>query len=372
MTLQFDLLETILKIDAWLDSMRQPGGYGGPVVHWWEDCLAYTGPGLDWRYEGIILGYLNLWQATGETTWLEKATRAGDDLVAGQLPSGNYRNSCFELNPNTGGTPHEAAADLGLLHLAAALKAQGDPAWTRYFQDAQTNLQRFYLDRLWDGSRQRFNDAPGLPSFVPNKSATLAQALFAYADLSGDTPILEAYIRPTLDAVCNLQVQEGDLAGGIYQNSLHGKLVKRVFPYYTARCIPALVLGFQRLGTETYLQAALGAGRFIINCRYPDGSFPQVLYPRGLVNRYPQWVAPVGDVLLALDLLTPYGLTYDPQPTLSWLLAGQLPDGSFRSGVGFGTARIPPRKSDPRDEIPCVGWVDKVLRYLTISLERIS
>jgi hypothetical protein len=122
-----DLFETILKIDAWLESMRQPGGYGGPVVHWWEDCLAYTGPGLDWRYEGIIHGYLNLWQATGEGLWLDKATRAGDDLVNGQLPSGNYRNSCFELNPNTGGTPHEAAADLGLLCLAAVLKEGGTP-----------------------------------------------------------------------------------------------------------------------------------------------------------------------------------------------------------------------------------------------------
>ena len=39
------------------------------------------------------------------------ACRAGDDLVQGQLTSGNYRNSCFELNPYTGGTPHVAIID---------------------------------------------------------------------------------------------------------------------------------------------------------------------------------------------------------------------------------------------------------------------
>jgi hypothetical protein len=100
--------------------MRGPGGYSGPVVHWWRDCLDYSGPGLDWRYEGIIIGYLNLWAATGEASWLAKARRAGDDLMNGQLPSGNFRNSCFELNPNTGGTPHEAACDLALLRLAEA------------------------------------------------------------------------------------------------------------------------------------------------------------------------------------------------------------------------------------------------------------
>jgi hypothetical protein len=368
MTLQFDPLETILKIDAWLDSMRQPGGYGGPVVHWWEDCLTYSGPGLDWRYEGIILGYLNLWQATGEGRWLEKALRAGDDLLAGQQPSGNYHNSCFELNPNSGGTPHEAAADLGLLRLAAVLKEGGDPAWPRYFQAAHSNLQRFYLDRLWDGAAQRFNDVPGVPSFVPNKSATLVLALLADADLSGEATHLETHIRPTLEAICDFQVQGGDLAGGITQNSLRGQRVKKIFPYYTARCIPALVLGYQRLGAEAYLEAAMAAGSFIINSRYPDGSWPQVRYPGGRVNRYPQWVAPVGDVLLALDLLQPYGLDDEREPTLDWLLAGRLPDGSFRSGVGFGRARIPPHKTDPRDEIACVGWTDKAFRYLTTLL----
>src|SRR3972149_10196250 len=81
--------ETVAGLDAWLEGMRQVGGYGGPVVHWWDDCLEYTGPGLDWRYEGVIIGYLNLWAASGEECWLAKAKKGGDDLVAGQLPSGN-------------------------------------------------------------------------------------------------------------------------------------------------------------------------------------------------------------------------------------------------------------------------------------------
>jgi hypothetical protein len=51
---------TLARLEAWLESMRGPGGYGGPVAHWWRQSLLYTGPGLDWRYEGIILGYLAL------------------------------------------------------------------------------------------------------------------------------------------------------------------------------------------------------------------------------------------------------------------------------------------------------------------------
>ena len=58
-----DLSARVARIDAWLETMRGSAskgcaaGYGGPVVHWWRQCLLYTGPGLDWRYEGIIAGY---------------------------------------------------------------------------------------------------------------------------------------------------------------------------------------------------------------------------------------------------------------------------------------------------------------------------
>ena len=62
----------VVSLEAWLETMRGEGGYGGPVAHWWGQCLLYTGPGLDWRYEVIITGYLSLWGRTGEPRWLEK------------------------------------------------------------------------------------------------------------------------------------------------------------------------------------------------------------------------------------------------------------------------------------------------------------
>ena len=73
----------LARLEAWLETMRGPSGalpYGGPVAHWWQQSLLYTGPGHDWRYEGIILGYLALWERTGENRWLTKACRAGDDV----------------------------------------------------------------------------------------------------------------------------------------------------------------------------------------------------------------------------------------------------------------------------------------------------
>ena len=70
------ILASCLRLEAWLETMRGPGGYGGPVAHWWQQSLMYTGPGLDWRYEGIIEGYLQLWARTGKQM-VTKGTSCG-------------------------------------------------------------------------------------------------------------------------------------------------------------------------------------------------------------------------------------------------------------------------------------------------------
>lgn len=373
------IFSSVLGADMWFDSMRQPGGYGGPVTHWWFDCLEYTGPGLDWRYEGIIIGYINLWGATGEKKWLEKAQRAGDDLLAGQLPGGNFRNSAFELNPATAGTPHEAACDLGLLRLAAALKSAGRQDWQNYLAAAERNLTGFYIARLWDDKGCYFRDDPRQPSFVPNKAATLVEALFAWCDLTADQSWIETYALPTLERILEHQVQSGELAGAIYQNSfggrqesigerqnnIGGRKIARFFPFYIARCLPALWAAALHTGDRRYQTAALSAARFVLRWRYPDGSFAQVVYPRGRVNRYPQWIAAAGDILRCLDLLRPAGLDYADTPSLEWLLAGQRPDGGFRTAQGFGKITPGGKTDDPRDELSVCGWADKAFRYLT-------
>src|SRR2546423_7411200 len=91
----------VSNMDAWFETMRGPNGYGGPVVHWGQQSLMYTGTGLDWRYEGIIAGYLHLWHNSRDQRWLSKACRAGDDLVSAQLPNGHFPASAFEINPAT-------------------------------------------------------------------------------------------------------------------------------------------------------------------------------------------------------------------------------------------------------------------------------
>lgn len=365
--------QALADLDAWLETMRVTdgvgrSGYGGPVVHWWQSCLSYTGPGLDWRYDGIIRGYLTLWERTGQRRWLAKARRAGDDLVAGQLPSGNFRASCFEFNPYSGGTPHEAAASLGLLDLARGLRAESGGDWRTYAGAAETNLRRYALARLWDQEARSFRDAPDVPSLVPNKVCAMAEALFALAEVRNDEQLIERYALPALDAVLALQIHRPrHLAGAIPQDVLRGRVRHKYFPYYIARCIPAFLLAHEHTGHRHYLDGAVEAVCFIRRHLDEDGLLPQVVYPRG-VNRRPQWIAPLGDVLRAGTLLRPYGFEIDLRAAQAALLEGQLPSGAIATARGFG-AQVsqntgPAPLPDFRDCIPVVGWCAMAFRHL--------
>ncbi|HLO33910.1 MAG TPA: hypothetical protein VK249_32485 [Anaerolineales bacterium] len=351
--------------------MRGPSGYGGPVAHWWQQSLMYAGTGLDWRYEGIIIGYLQLWERTNDAGWLIKARRAGDDLLSGQLEDYHFAASAFELNPASAGTPHEAACDAGLLRLALALREAGYEDWEKYATCAERNLRMFYIEQLWDIEAQSFRDDTHVPSFVPNKAATACEALFLLTKVTGNTLWVERYAMPTLDRILEHQVQDrGLLDGAIAQNSFGERKVEKYFPVYIARCIPALLRGFIWVNKEQYAESALRAMQFIARWVSDDGSFPTVIYGNRRVNRYPSWIAALGDILRAAEEMRPYGFDADLSSTEHRLLAGQDASGGIQTATGFAAQASGRDASilDLRDVLHVAGWCDKAFRYLTSSV----
>jgi hypothetical protein len=366
-TLLDDIDMAVAALAAWFETIHGPDGYGGPVAHWWQQSLVYTGAGRDWRYEGIIAGYLHLWERTNDRRWLQRAQRAGDDLVHGQLPNGHYVASAFEINPATGGTPHEAACDVGLLLLASAVRQAGSDDWQRYATCAKRNLCAFYVDQLWNPTTQAFNDSPGIASFVPNKAATSCEAFFLLAEITHNAVWAERYALPTLKRILEHQVRDGSrLDGAIAQNSFGTRVIAKYFPIYIARCVPALLRGYRWTNDERLLDGALRALRFVARWTNPDGSCPTVVYHNQRINRYPCWIAPLGDVLRAADEARPYGFDGDLSAMQQRLLAGQDPSGGIQTATGFAAqaggqvAEIP----DVRDVLHVAGWCDKAFRYL--------
>jgi hypothetical protein len=366
------IVHVIDGLDRWFDTMRVDWpvpGYGGPVVHWWNHSLAYRGAGLDWRYEGIIDGYLTRWQATGERVWLDKAMRAGSDLVDGQLANGQFRNSAFELNPASGGTPHEAAADVGLLLLARELRDVDPIASERFLSAAHRNLESYWFEQLWHQPTSTLRDGRDEPTFVPNKAATFIDAILLLSELTEYEDLIERFAQPTAAKIIAMQVTEpaNPLAGAIAQNRFGERVIDAYFPLYIARIIPPILALYGPTGDPRLQSAALSAARFLERIREPDGGFPQVIYGNGKTNRRPRWVAGSGDILRAFIVANRYGAEIDLSPSINWLLRGVRPDGHIVTAEGFG--RIVPlisRRDRFADDLGVVGWCDKAFRALTL------
>lgn len=355
------LVNAIKLLDEWLETMKQIRGYAGPVAHWWQSCYQFVGPGLDWRYEGILAGYSTLWAKTHEDQWIKRVMGAADHLAHGQLAEGSFRNSGFEANPGTLGTPHEAAASLGLL---VAMQKTGLVLDDRV---AIRNLE-YLISQLWDGQSKGFNDKPQISGRVPNKLATLAEALIHGAELTRYLGWLSLADRALGDIV-RLQVETGVYRGAVHQWGSGPELRGdgRFFPYYNARCIPGLVLGAEVLENPGYREHAELIGDFLDRTRNADGSWPQILYENGKRVEYPHWIAPTADILRAYILL---GRPL-PLGALDQLLSGQLPGGGFVTARGFARrfrSSVPLEPPDYRDITPVVGWNDKVLRLLSVLI----
>ncbi|HEY3109222.1 MAG TPA: hypothetical protein VGL23_10750 [Chloroflexota bacterium] len=359
-------LSDCLALAAWLEATRAADGFGGPVAHWWRDCLVDCRPGHDWRYEGIVAGYLSLYAATGDEAWLARAGRAGDDVVAAQAPDGHYNRSQFEMNPGTAGTPHETGASIALLLLGRALSSRDLDASHRYARAAERNL-RAQIDALWSPESATLRDHAERDSFVPNKACTFVEAMLLLADATGSDRWVEEYALPIAEMVLAHQIRRpgSHLDGAIAQNSVGRQIVPKYFPYYVARCIPGLLALRQHDPDGRFADAALAAGRFVAAAVEPDGAWPQVLYEDGRLIRFPRWVAGAGDVVRALELLVPLGQRADTAASRAWIAAGRLPNGAVRTADGFaaqGTSTLRPGPPDLRDFLPVAGWADKTLR----------
>lgn len=362
--LQVNTTNTIARLDQWLQTMRGVGGYRGPISHWWENSLIYCGPMADWRYEGILCGYINLYRASGQIIWLERARRAGDDLVAAQLHSGKFRSSAFQQGPLEGGTPHEAAVDVGLLELAKLLQELDDETWLSYFETACRNIERYLLAELWDGTG--FRDQPWNQVFVPNKNATIAEALILFEALSGRD--VGAYLDGVAKIILSSQVQSGLRSGATIH--LGTERHRLSIGLYTARSMCGLLRIYERHPKEEWLEAISRALDFLRGLFSPHGLYFGRYQDGGLIAN-PRLIAGSGDILRLMIWGRKYGFGSDEDVAalVELFIRAQLPSGSIPTGYGFAERGSHHEHKGPpefRDVLPVVGWCDKVLRGLSL------
>lgn len=356
---------------VWLASMKQSNGYGGMVAHYWKNCLNYAGQASDWRYEGLIHGYLELFEKTLQPEFMELAIESGDFVVASQCKNGAFSNSAFEDNPNycSGNLVHEAAVDLGLLQLGLpklgnwveenktwrfeeAAKKNFDWLEYNFLNDCDQFMQTRYKDFMANKHNSNF--------LVPNKTATMIEVLL-------DLDRKDLAIR-NAEVILDYQMENS----GIWQSDDKTKMIT----FYNARCVPALIKLHKITNDDRYLNSAINIGYFILQMENKNGGFNFGYVKQGnewIKTTFPIFVAGGAEIIRALKMLSEYEPRFKPKKkNYEFILDNQLRSGGFKTSIGMALKNTEETKCGEEsvmDILPVVGWNDKVLRLLASELK---
>jgi len=361
---------------SWLSTMKQAKGYCGPVTHYWSDSLDYIGPGNDWRYEGLIKGFLGLYKKTGQKEFLAASIECGDFVLAAQKKSGAYLNSAFEANPsfNHVGTPHESSVDIGLIELSKELKSK-HLEYQAYLRAAEINIKKIHYGKLYDPKEKTFMQyekerAKNVENkFVPNKIATTCEALIGLYEMTHDI----SHLKSAIDAAeIILKLQDNkEFSGGIYQANDK----KSIITFYTARCIPCLMKLYKHTKNKKYLEASKSAAVFIKKMWNPELGFEfGFLSNREKLIKHvsPIFLAGSADIIKALLLMKDYEKVREKK-YLKGLLKAQDKSGGFQTAYGLterSTGEEVHGKPSWKDVLHVVGWNDKALNLLTEIIDK--
>lgn len=363
---------------SWLETWRNGGGYGGPVVHYWNDSFTYIGPRRDWRIEGLMGAFLNLHSRVKKNAdhslWLNRAIDLGEHVLSHQREDGAYLFSEFEETPSFwhAAQPHESAVNNGLLLLAETLHSQNNALGKKFMDAAQKNVDGVLIPRFWNSAektlqqyqRGQFDKAPNL--FVPNKIATAIETLVRLSKMTENDSYLH-YAEDAAQMILSHQASDDDAAGGIFQSNEKEKIIT----LYTARCVRPLVLLYQETRQKTFARAAKNAAAYVARMQNDSGGFDFGSLRDGSRITFPRFVAGSGEMMLAFSSVDSF--EKEKKFAREWLLAHQHANGGFSTFEGIAqknTLETKERFHSWKDELPVVGWNDKVLRALSEDVTR--
>ncbi|MEI6217758.1 MAG: hypothetical protein WCP86_02565, partial [bacterium] len=350
------------RLEAWLDTMRGDGGYYGPVVGLRGTAMSWCGPGHDWRWEGLLDGWITLHSLTRNPVYLDRIEHALSDLHKAQLANGTFRNSYFENNPFEGGMPYEPATMAAVLRAGRCLDEQGRGVPDGTAVMIERFVEQRLIKELWNKVLRTFNNwmQSDFEIYSPPAVASILEMLCDYAELTDTASRWTPYIAGAAESLLKSQVANGPLRGALPVSNREGASAS---PFLSARCLTALARIHQFTGDARFAAAGDMLADFVRTSLLPEGGIPFMVYANRPTRTTPLFVGAAAGTLMALDRVK----LLDPSVAstqLKWILGRQTASGAFDTAVGFGSGSLHPRRPDWRDVLPVCGWSDKVYAFL--------
>lgn len=349
-------------LESWFETVHGEDGYRGPSIGLRDTGIAFCGAGYDWRYEGLLDGFCQMYWATRDTAYLDAAERSLVHIQSAQLLNGAFRNSYFEYNPMEGGMPHEPAMLAAVCRTLRCLTAAGKTLPAGVEAMVYRYVHHHLLKQLWNKKLQTFNDWPTseFQYYSPASAAAVIELLLEVADRTGEWNTLEHYVTGAADSLLHAQIKTGPLAGGMPPSSRGDAGVS---PFLAARCLPALAAVAKKLNNDVYRVAATSLEEFLRRQSALPGGWPKMVFADRPPMHAPVFTGAIAGILTAMHRAE--RLTGDDlKNPLEFILAQQTASGAFRTAAGFGQWRKPSPIPDWRDVLPVCGWQDKIFALL--------
>lgn len=356
------MMTALGALEGWFSTLRGEGGYYGPAVGMRGVAISWCGPAHDWRWEGLLDGWVARHKCTADPVYLDRLELAHRDLHAAQLADGSFRNSCFELNPLEGGMPHEPAVMAAVLRSGRYLRSQGRGSLDGTMPMLDRFVEQRLIKSLWNKTLRTFNNwlQSDYDVYSPPAVAAVIEVLLEYGDITGTAERWTPYIMGAAESLIKSQFGDGPLAGALPVSSTDRGSAS---PYLAARCLPALLRVHQLTGDRRYADASERLVEFVKRSFQSDGGLACMAFA-GRPNRVaPRYIGATAGALLVLGGAGRLDETLW-KIQLDWLLALQSPSGGFGTAVGFGHRLIRRNPPDWRDVLPACGWAAFVYALL--------
>lgn len=343
------------KLYSWISSWKQKDGYGGFLHHAIHGTVNWEHAKLvpSYTYEPLINSFINIYEKTGNSEWLDKAIEAAEDLIGIIDRVGQFKYSGFEFAPKGGSIVHTINPLFALMKLYKITKIK------KYIKVVKHVLESV-VSVFWRG-----NNYAGPFNMTLMTSAAIAE----YCKISGNWKLNELYGCKSFEIIKNHRVgKEGGAVEGLYYRNSNDHSI--IFPWYNSVKASAMIRYGNATENSYWIEEGIHLLKIIKTLFSTDYLLPHSYQPdkNGVFHRVesPVLVAPVAYTISLMqqnDVMSEQEVKY----AIKCIMKRQTSIGFIPANIGY----------DWRSKVGVTAWNCFVMEllsqnYLLSNIEPIS
>ena len=372
--MNIDYNSIVSKLERWISSWKtKEGRYLGPVVHRRDLKRLKLIHDTPWSQAEIINGYVNLFNKTSNTVFLDEAILAATAQAMNQLSTGEFIFAGHE-DDRFSSLIHNALADCALLNVSKILfeKQIHLEKYEYLLSVVKKNIDSYFIGILYNVNQKVFNfNRVDFYSINENRCVCNMNSIAAEAMIKLSVLIKSNEYDLYIINICEwlkkyVNTEDGLNRGAIsYSHTQPNDYIS----IYTALCLRGMCEIYNYLKDEELKKLIEYSSHNLIS--FMDGNMFMHEFCEGRTYSRPWFISGSGMIFNAIRLANHIIATkIDEEQYLKPFLKYQLSNGAFENFVGYDSYGNRFNKKGNgikvwEDVFPTIGWNAQLFSYLS-------